>query len=84
MKGCSTGKRIYASQALAEDALLDAHTRSLFLAGQGPIAVYGCERCAGFHLTSKGPMNERLAQALSDGSLTRAREAADWERKWRR
>lgn len=84
MKGCTTGKRMYVTQTLAEDALLEAHTRGLFSAGQGPVAVYLCQQCGGYHLTSKGPVNERLAQALSDGSLRRMQEAAAWERKLRR
>jgi hypothetical protein len=84
MKSCTTGKNVYASQALAEDALLEAYTRSDFPKGQGPVTVYVCNFCSSYHLTSKGPMNPRLAAALSDGTLKRLREAAAWERKLRR
>lgn len=84
MKSCSTGKNTYASQALAEDALLEAHIRTDFPKGQGPVTVYACQICSGYHLTSKGLMNPRLASAVADGTIRRLREAADWERKFRK
>jgi hypothetical protein len=40
--------------------------------------VYQCEDCGEYHLTSRGPMNERLAQYIADGKLKRDKEANQW------
>ena len=59
---CPTAKRIYLTEGLAEEALIDAHSRNNY-AGSGPIAVYQCEDCGYYHFTSKGKMNEKLARS---------------------
>lgn len=84
MKSCSSGKISYASQSLAEDALLDAWARNHYKTGQGPVNVYACEDCGNFHFTSKGKINERLNEALVTGQIERSRQAFDIERKWKR
>ena len=68
MLTCPTGKRVYQTEALAEDALIDAHSRTNY-AGTGPVAVYQCEECGYYHFTSKGKMNERLAQQIASGKI---------------
>lgn len=78
---CVTGKKVYATITLAEDALLDAHIRFEY-AGQGPIAIYRCDDCGYYHFTSQGTMNERLKNALKDGSIARQKQASHWERKF--
>jgi hypothetical protein len=81
MAGCVSGKRMYLSEALAEEALFQAfdarNTR-------GPTGVYLCEDCRQWHLTSQGPMNLRLKVRLDDGSLRRQHDAEWWERHLRR
>jgi hypothetical protein len=77
---CRTGKKVYSTEALAEDALLDAHARHHYT-HSGPVAVYRCNECGYFHFTSKGAMNQRLAELLKSNKLKRLREANDWERK---
>jgi len=74
---CPTGKRVYLTEALAEDALIDAHSRHDY-AGTGPVAVYACEECGYYHFTSKGKMNEKLAQQIANGKLKRLQEANRW------
>lgn len=69
---------MYFSKELAEEALIGAHTAYTYANGQGPIAVYQCEDCGEYHLTSRGPMNERLAQYIAEGKLKRDKEANQW------
>jgi hypothetical protein len=77
---CPTGKRVYITEILAEDALIDAHSRNNY-AGTGPINIYRCEDCGYYHLTSKGKMNEKLAQQIANGKIKRQQDANQWERK---
>ncbi len=79
---CSSGKRAYLSEALAEDALIDAATRHGDRSG-GPVAVYLCDDCANYHLTSKGQMNARLEQYIRDGKLKLNHEANRWLKKFK-
>jgi hypothetical protein len=80
---CRSGKKVYLSEALAEDALIDAHSRNDY-AHTGPVAVYRCDDCGYFHFTSKGTVNPKLAELLKSGKLNRAREASAWESKLKR
>ena len=84
MNRCSSGKRTYASQEIAEDVLIETWTRFDFNQDNGPLSVYRCDSCGGYHLTSRGPMNERLAEALSDGRISRQKEANRWMDKFKR
>lgn len=80
---CPSGKRSYSTQELAEEALIQARTAYDYPDGQGPVAVYRCEDCGEFHLTSRGPMNARLAAFLSEGKIDLHKEARKWEDKFR-
>ena len=76
-RSCPSGKRAFVTEVQAEEALIDTRTRR----GddrQGPVGVYRCEDCGQFHLTSKGPMNARLAQYIKDGKLKLNQEANRW------
>jgi hypothetical protein len=84
MGGCISGKRVYPTQLVAEDVLIEAWTKFEYTANNGPVAVYQCEDCGQFHLTSRGPMNERLAKALADGKIQRLKEADRWLNKLKR
>ena len=75
---------MYATQEMAEDALIAAWTRFSFHEHHGPIAVYKCEDCGNYHFTSRPPMNTRLAEALKSGLIKRQSEANRWEEKWKR
>ena len=75
---------MYSSQEVAEDVLIEAWTRFDYSPGKGPVAVYQCEDCGHFHLTSKGTMNQRLSRALEEGRIQRQKEADRWMDKLRR
>ena len=78
MSRCVSGKRMYVTREIAETVLLEAWARYEFAPSSGPIAVYLCEDCSQYHLTSKGPMNEALAEALRAGKIGRQKEANKW------
>ncbi len=77
---CPTAKRVYLSQDLAEDALIDAHHRNQYV-GTGPVAVYKCQDCGHYHFTSKGKVNEKLAQLIASGKIKLQQEANQWAAK---
>jgi ABC-type ATPase with predicted acetyltransferase domain len=83
MNKCPTGKRLYLSEQLAEDALIEAHVHFDYRSGSGPVAVYRCEDCGNYHLTSQGPMNTRLSQLLAKGTIKKQKEAARWQGKFK-
>jgi len=83
MKKCLTGKRLYQSEQLAEDALIEAHIHFDYRLGGGPVAVYRCEECGDYHLTSRGPMNTRLSQLHANGTIQKQKEAAQWQSKFK-
>ncbi|MBS1951841.1 MAG: hypothetical protein OJF59_001506 [Cytophagales bacterium] len=83
MLTCHTGKRIYPTEALAIDALIDAHARTCY-SGKGPIAVYLCEDCGYWHFTSKGKINDRLDQQLRSGKMKLQQEANRWINKFKK
>lgn len=78
---CVTGKKVYLTQELAEEALIGAHTRFDYRNGNGPVAVYKCEDCRYYHLTSRGPMNAALKQQLDKGDIGRQKQADEWLNK---
>ncbi len=78
---CVTLKKVYVTQELAEEALIAARTRLEYAKGQGPIAIYKCDDCGYFHLTSKGPVNAALSQHLKEGKIDREKEANKWLNK---
>lgn len=84
MKPCISHKKIYLTLPIAEEALIGAHTNFEYRHGTGPIAVYKCEDCGYYHLTSKGVMNERLKQYLEEGKVQRQKEADHWLSKLRK
>ena len=75
---CVSGKKCYPSQEIAEEALIQAHSHFDFGKSKGPVAVYQCEECGTFHLTSQGTMNGRLTQYLKEGKNHLQREANRW------
>ena len=77
---CVSNKKVYQTRELAEEALIEAQSQYEYKGG-GPVAVYQCDDCGYFHLTSKGPMNQRLADLIKSGKIGRAREANQWLHK---
>ena len=75
---CVSGKKMFISLTIAEDALIELWSKNEYRQGEGPVAAYCCEDCGQYHLTSKGPMNERLAEALAGDELRIRREANKW------
>ncbi len=78
MAGCVTKKKMYPSLEIAEDALIEAWTRYEYANGNGPVAVYQCNDCGQFHLTSIGEMNPRLRKSLDEGEIKLRKEANSW------
>jgi hypothetical protein len=81
---CLSGKKMFASQQLAEEVLIELWSKNEYASGHAPIAIYKCEDCGYYHLTSRGPMNSTLAEALSSGKLKLLREANKWTEKFKR
>jgi hypothetical protein len=81
---CISGKRPFATQTLAEDALIELWMNNEYSPGQAPIAIYKCEDCGEYHFTSRSPMNERLEKEIMSGKVHRQREAKKWEEKLRK
>ena len=75
---CASNKKVFQTAEIAEDALIEAHKQFEYSNGNGPVGVYRCEDCGYYHLTSKGPTNERLVILLKDGKVNRHREANQW------
>jgi hypothetical protein len=69
---------------MAEDGLLEIWMRYNVRESNGPVSIYQCEDCGYFHLTSRGPMNERLSKYLSEGKIKRDQEAKYWEDKFKK
>ena len=81
---CISHKKVYPSKEIAEEALVEAHTHYNYAPKGGPVAVYQCDDCGYFHLTSQGTMNPRLALYISNGKLGREKEANRWLDKMKR
>ncbi|HYC84644.1 MAG TPA: hypothetical protein VEB86_05450 [Chryseosolibacter sp.] len=80
---CISGKRSYPTHAVAEEALIELWNRNDYRAGNAPLDTYHCEDCGNYHLTSRGPMNERLARYLSTHESKINKEAARWLDRFR-
>jgi ABC-type ATPase with predicted acetyltransferase domain len=81
---CVTHKKMYATLELAEEALIAAHTKFHYSPAKGPIAVYRCDVCGQYHLTSQGSINPRLARYHAEGRINLQREADHWADKIKR
>jgi len=80
---CVTGKKRYPTEQIAEDALIEARTAFDYPANNGPIAIYRCDDCGDYHLTSRGPMNTRLVTQLAEGKIQKQKEANFWLDKFK-
>jgi hypothetical protein len=81
---CSSHKKVYATKEIAEDALIEAHTQFDYGRGNGPVAIYQCEDCGYYHLSSKGVINEKLDKYLKEGKIQKQKEANWWMNKMKK
>jgi len=84
MTSCPTGKRAYLSEEIALEALIGAWVHFDRSRGDGPVAIYRCDDCGQYHLTSKGPMHETLKKYLADGTISRMSQAEEWMQRLKR
>jgi hypothetical protein len=84
MINCVSNKKVYPNQELAEEALIQAHIQFDFSKGGGPVAIYRCEDCGYYHLTSKGAMNDKLMNEIKNGKIKLEKEANKWLHKFKR
>lgn len=75
---CVSGKKMFASQQIAEDVLIELWSKNEYVERHAPVSVYKCEDCGYFHLTSRSPMSESLSSALKSGKIKLNREANKW------
>lgn len=80
-KKCVTGKTIFESKELAEEALIQNHIRNNHRKGSGPINVYECRDCLNWHFTSKGESSGLLEDPIVISRITSEQRAIDWEYK---
>jgi len=81
---CNSGKRSYLTGQLAEEALIEAHINFDYRSGGGPVAIYMCDECGTYHLTSRGTRNERLAGLIEGGFIQKQKQAAQWQQKFKK
>ncbi|QSE96069.1 hypothetical protein [Fulvivirga lutea] len=80
MKGyCSTGKNYYHNKDAAEEALIEHLGRNSYAKGTGPINVYLCEFCDGYHFTSKGEESELLHDPEVLRRIKKLRIQSEWD-----
>ena len=80
---CVSGKRIFQSEHLAEDALIELWIQNEYVPGRAPIAIYKCEDCGLFHLTSTGEMNPKLHDFIKSPEYKLKKEGQKWLDKFR-
>lgn len=79
---CITGKRSFADEELALEALIQHHIINDYPPNQGPINVYECSECGNWHFTSKGT-NKILDNPDIKNRIKKERIANQWERRLR-
>lgn len=84
MSTCISNKRVFLTELLAEDALIDAWSTNTYSSNRGPVSVYRCDDCGCYHFTSQGKMNERLEKEIASGKIKIQREAKHWESRMKK
>lgn len=80
-KGCGSGKRLFESEAIALEALIQNHIVNTYNVGEGPRNVYLCNECGSWHFTSKGETHSFLDDEETMAKIKKERIASHWERK---
>lgn len=75
---------MFATAELAEDILIELWTKNEYADSSAPIAVYKCEDCGYYHLTSRGPINPRLSAFIASEKYKIMKEANRWLDKWKK
>lgn len=83
MERCTSGKRIYESESLAEEALIQNHIFNNYRAGEGPRNFYPCEDCGYWHFTSKGEKHFLFSDPDILKRIKDERRSNYWERHLR-
>ena len=79
--GCSTGKRMFLSEGLAEEALIQNHIRNDYRPGEGPTNIYECAICGAWHFTSKNAIHPLLEDPDVIKRIETERRAYLWEQR---
>jgi hypothetical protein len=83
MAGCISGKSIFQSKELAEEALIQNHIRNNHREGSGPINVYECRDCLNWHFTSNGNVSPLLLDSEIKKRIAKERTALEWEYRFK-
>ena len=81
---CISHKKVFPTFEIAEDALIEARTNYNYGSQGGPVAVYQCEDCGQYHLTSKGVTNPKLERQMKEGKIDLQKEGNKWLDKIKR
>ncbi len=63
---------------MAEDLLIELWSKNEYSPNSAPVAIYKCDDCGLYHLTSRGPMNPKLSDAIRSGKIKLQREGNKW------
>ena len=80
---CTSNKNFYYNEQECLEALIESLGRKANN-NSGPINIYRCDLCDGFHLTSKGDPHPMLSDQKVLDRINKVRQAFDWEKKWGR
>lgn len=81
---CVTGKKMYTSRQLAEEALIDVRARFQYRETAGPVTVYQCDDCGCWHFTSKGDPGDFLNCKEVKKRIADQKESDYWDWKTRK
>ena len=77
---CNSNKRCYPTEQIAEEALIQTRIR---FENNSALAIYQCNNCGEWHLTSSGEVNTTLQSLLDNGTIKKERDAMHWDMKWK-
>ena len=78
---CVTGKTVYDSEDLAQEALIQNRIRNNHREGSGPINIYQCKECNQWHFTSKGEVASFLKDPEVAARINNERKMFDWSQR---
>jgi hypothetical protein len=81
MRDCSSGKIMHMSRQVAEEALIQIRAKNHYNLNTGPINIYQCDICHGYHFTSKGAIHTMLTDPKIQARMKRMQQGNDWEDK---
>ena len=75
---CSSNKNFYHSESECIEALIESIGNNSNSSSLGPVNVYRCTICHGFHLTSKGEKHAVLDDPIVKEKIAKLKQAAQW------